>query len=494
MRALRGRLAAIPRAALLCAVVAAVNGACWAAITPPTWIPDEQSHLGYAQHIAETGRLPSDPRSARPGEPPGPSEEQSFLSGSMPFAVEGRPSWSPTRAREQRRILESSLGRSRAGQGLAAGVHPPLYYLAEAVPYRLTSGATLLDRLMAMRLLSALFAGMTVFFTFLFLRELLPGAPWAWVVGALSVAFQPLFGFLAGGVNNDNLAFTASAALFYGVARAFHRGLRPGTGAFIGAAVAVGVLTKASIVGLLPGLVVGLVALVWRAAPAMRLRAMLGIGAALATAAVPWIAWVAYSKAVLAGAPAPAGGLASSSVTAGSNALLRQADYVWQAFLPRLPGTTSQIPWYPPWEVYFKGFIGRFGWFQYGFASIWYLVALVIFAPIAGLAGLALVRARRALGLRGRGAELVTYALMSVGLAVALELVAYRYHTTVNQGAFFEQTRYLFPLLPLYGALIATAVIGAGRRFGPAVGGFIVVLAMGHSLFSQLLTITRFYS
>ncbi len=493
MRALRSRLTAIPRAALLCAAIATLNAVCWAAITPPTWTPDEVSHLGYAQHIAETGRLPSDPRSAEPGVVPGPSAEQNYLSVSMPFSVEGRPSWSPIRAREQRRVLESGkLDRSRAGQGLAAGVHPPLYYVAEAVPYRLTSGATLLDRLMAMRLLSALFAGTTVFFIFLFVRELLPDSPWAWVVGGLAVAFQPLLGFMGGGVNNDNLAFAASAALFYGVARAFHRGLRPGTGAGIGAAVAVGILTKVSIAGLLPGVAVGLGALVWRSAPAARRRALLGTGAAIATAAVPWMAWVAYSKATLGGTPAAAGGLASGAATVGLAAAREQFGYVWQALLPRLPFMRLQIPWYPPWEIYFKGFIGRFGWFEYGFPSIWYSVALGLFAPIVGLAGLALARARRSL--KRRGSEIVTYAVMAAGLAVALEVVAYRYQRTVNAAAFFEQARYLFPLLPLYGALIAAAIKGAGRRWGPAVGGFIVVLAMGHSLFSQLLTIARFYS
>lgn len=493
MRALRSRVATIPRSAVLCALIATLNAVCWAAITPPLWSPDEVSHLGYAQHIAETGRLPSDSRSARPGMAPGPSEEQDYLSTSMPFAVEGRPSWSPTRAGEQRRVLESGkLARSRVGQGLAAGVHPPLYYLAEAVPYRLTGGATLLDRLMAMRLLSALLAGTTVFFVFLFLRELMPGTPWAWVVGGLTLAFQPVLGFMGGSVNNDNLAFAASAALFYGLARAFHRGLRPGVGAFIGAAVAVGALTKASIVGLLPGVAVGMAALLWRSAPAARRRALLGAGAALATAVVPWLAWIAYSKAKLAGAPSPVGGLASDSVTAGSDAVRTQLSYVWQAFLPRLPSMSQQFPWYPPWEIFFKGFIGRFGWFQYGFPRIWYFVAVGLFLPLMGLAALALARSRRAL--RGRVAELATYGLMSIGLAVALEVVAYRYHTTVNSVAYFEQARYLFPLLPLYGALIAAAVKGAGRRWGPAVGGFIVVLAMGHSLFSQLLTIARFYA
>ena len=67
---------------------------------------------------------------------------------------------------------------------------------------------------MAMRLFSSLFAGVMVFFAFMFLRELLPRSPWAWTVGGLVTAFQPVLGFLAGGVNNDNLAIAAAAALF----------------------------------------------------------------------------------------------------------------------------------------------------------------------------------------------------------------------------------------------------------------------------------------
>ena len=49
---------------------------------------------------------------------------------------------------------------------------------------------------------------------FLFLREVL-AEPWTWTVGALAVAFQPLFGFISSGVHPDALLFTASAALFF---------------------------------------------------------------------------------------------------------------------------------------------------------------------------------------------------------------------------------------------------------------------------------------
>ena len=79
------------------------------------------------------------------------------------------------------------------------------------------------------------------------------------------------------------------------------------------------------------------------------------------------------------------------------------------------------------------------------------------------------------------------------GLLLLISLAAYRYQVALP-GAYFEQGRYLLPLLGFYGAFVALAARGAGRKWGPAVGAFLVVLAMGHTLFSMLLTISRFYS
>jgi hypothetical protein len=45
----------------------------------------------------------------------------------------------------------------------------------------------------------------------------------------------------------------------------------------------------------------------------------------------------------------------------------------------------------------------------------------------------------------------------------------------------------------LFGAILALAARGAGRRWGPAVGALIVVLVFGHDIFSQLLVVSRYY-
>lgn len=488
--AIRRRLSRLPRAGLVCALIATANAGCWAVITPSFWVPDEPPHVGYVQQLAEAGQLPALPRTFT--ELTGLAGEQSFVYGNLPFSVEGRPTWSEAADERIQRTLDSGeLDRVRSGQAAYIANNPPLYYLIQSVPYRAFHEANFLDRLFAMRLFSALFAGLTVFFTFLFLRELLPRTEWAASVGALVVAFQPVLGFISGGVNNDSLVWAASAAVFYGVAHAFRRGLNARTGALIGVALAVGFLTKPTIAGLLPGTLVGFAALLWRAAPGGRRRAALGAASALGIGLLPSTVWILGAKLGLLGTSDPSAALASGSAGDTGSTLAARTSYIWQALLPRLPFMTDLIPWYTPWETFFKGFIGRFGWFQYGFPEPWYRVALGVFMVIAGLAGWALAKGRRAL--RGRALEALTYGAMALGFVLALEMVAFGYNRNLKI-AYFEQARYLFPLLPLYGALIALAVKGAGRRWGPAVGAFLVVLAMGHSLFSQLITISRFYA
>jgi hypothetical protein len=76
--------------------------------------------------------------------------------------------------------------------------------------------------------------------------------------------------------------------------------------------------------------------------------------------------------------------------------------------------------------------------------------------------------------------------LVSIGFSG----VRYRKDT----GFIFEQARYLLPLLPLYGAAIALAALGAGRRVARPLGAALVVLALAHGLFAQLLVIGRFYA
>ena len=75
-------------------------------------------------------------------------------------------------------------------------------------------------------MLSALIGALTVLLVFLFLaRAAARAAAGRGRAGALVAAFQPLFGFMSGGVNNDDLLYLAAAGVLWGLARAFRRGL-----------------------------------------------------------------------------------------------------------------------------------------------------------------------------------------------------------------------------------------------------------------------------
>ncbi|MDP9020536.1 MAG: DUF2142 domain-containing protein, partial [Actinomycetota bacterium] len=349
-----------------CAALAVVHAALWAVVTPPLYVIDEPAHFGYVHYLAQAGRPP--PPTPAPLPPYG--GEQKALVDGVPVKLEGRPSWSAADERELRRELRQERLTVADTAAMNAATYPPLYYAYEAVPALLASSLPALDRLYVLRLFSAVLAGVTVAATFLFLREALPSTPWAWTVGALAVGFQPVLGFMSGGVNNDALLYAAGAVLLFLVARTFRLGLTPRRGVAIGAAAAAGVLTKTTMVGLLPGAALGLLLLWWRTTGAPRRAAARGALAAGATFAVAAAAWFVTDVLVFdRPLTAAAGGMASAAV--GEATTLRgQLSYLWQFFLPRLPFMEDAFPGYPDyplWDVYIQGFVGRFGSFQFGF-------------------------------------------------------------------------------------------------------------------------------
>ena len=487
------RLRRVPTGAYVCALVALLSALTWSMIVPLFQVPDEQAHVAYAQYIAETGRPPS-----RGSHRQGLSrQERQLLEGMQWKRVVHRPWNRPLASAVAHRRLDRAVDRPadpvRHGPGGGTVInYSPLYYAAAAAAYRLSPATDLFDRVHAMRVISALLVAATVFLAFLFLRELLPGTPWAWPVGALAIAFQPLFGFIGGGVNNDNLVIAAATGSLYALALCFRRGLTPGRGALLGAFVAAGLLAKPSMVGLLPGIALGVAIMILRSSPATRRSALIGGAAAAAAAAIPVLVYVVLNSAVwdrglfFAGPGAEQPGHVSHAEPA---TLSGRLGYIWQFYLPRLPSMTREFQGLPLREIWFNGFVGKFGWLDYGFANWIYDLALFVYAALIALAGRELYLCREAL--RSRFGELLTYAVIVVGLALVLNWIGYGYQLGTATG--FEQARYLLPLLALYGGIIALAARGAGRRYGPALGVLIVSVAILHSLAAMLVTMTRYY-
>ena len=496
MSRLRTTVARIPRAGRVVTLIALVNALVWSIVVPPFHVPDEITHFGYAQYLAQTGKPPP----GKVGVAQYSDDEQQTLERLHFFTVVGhvgqRGIWAPGDDAGLRAMLATHPSRTGAGGNSSATNQPPLYYALEAVPYWLSPSHDILTRLAFMRAFSALLAAATVLCVFLFIRELLPGTPWAWTVGALAVAFQPTFMFISAGVHGDNLLFLASAATLLALARAFRCGLTLRRGLAIGFATVVGVLGKLTFLAFLPGIALAFALLIWRAEPRARRGAWSAAGAAAAVVALPVAAYLALNSLAWARSGGVTAGVSGATVAAGAGviSLKERLDYIWQLALPRLPFMHAEFVGFPPWQIWFKGFIGRFGWLDYGFPAWAYHVAFAVFVPIVVLALVALAVAGRRLRWRGlawRVPLTVTLLALAAGLigVIGWEGIGYRHDT----GFQFEQARYLLPLLGIYGLVVALAARGAGRRWGPAVGALLVVLAMAHWLFAELLTISRYY-
>jgi 4-amino-4-deoxy-L-arabinose transferase-like glycosyltransferase len=481
----------IPRAAFGCALVATLSAACWSVITPPFQAIDEPDHFAYAQELAETGNLPRSSREEYS------LEERTVLRDlhqeEIKWHPETRTISSPAAVRQLQADLAAPLTRSGVGDAGLAASEPPLYYALATIPYDLGSSGTLLDRLELMRLLSALMAGVTALCTFLFIRELLPGAPWAWTVGGVAVALAPMVGFTSSVVTPDAMLYAVSAAIFCCLARAFRRGLTRKLAIATGMLTAVGFLTKLNFIGLAPGVMLGLAVVGFRGVRSASVeerskRAFGSMAIAMGIAVSPVCVFV-FSN--LLEHHHTLGIVSSAANTASRHgSIFGEVSYIWQFYLPRLPGMTDYFPGLSTArQVWFYRGVGLYGWVDTTF-PVWVANLALVPVGLIVILGLRVVVARRA-AVWARLPELLVYLTMSVGLMV---LVAQSSHLKQSVEAGWAQPRYLVPLLPLAAGVLALAARGAGKRWGPVVGTLIVMLILAQDIFSQLLVVSRFYA
>jgi hypothetical protein len=483
----RALLRRVPAAAWMCALIALLNATAWSIITPPFQGKDEVDHFAYVAQLAETGALPN---SAAEGSPYSP-QEALVMQGLHYYEVRFTPAAPAISTAAEQRTLGADVeaGDSTVGSGSAgiATPEPPLYYALQTIPYALGSG-NVLAQLQLMRLFGALLGALTVLLTFLFLREALPAVPWAATVGALCVALQPLFGFMSGSVNPDTLLYTVAAALFLCLARAFRRGLSRRLAVALGLVIAAGFVTKLNFVGLAFGAFAGLVVLSAREARSRGREALRTFAIAAGIGLAPVLLYALRNLL----SSRPTFGAASGAIDAlASKSLLNELSYVWEVYLPRLPGMTHYFSGMTTFkDIWFDRSVGMYGWMDTVFPRWVDNVALVLAGAVALLCGRELL-ARRA-ALVARLPELGVYATIAVGVLVLVGVSSYHSDVLEHELAFGEP-RYLLPMLPLLGAAIVLAVRGAGRRWAPVVGAAMVVLFLGHDIFSQLQVIARYY-
>ena len=482
---MRERLA-IPRPLppLLLAVFALACA--WALLVPPWQAPDETAHFAYAQLVAERFDLPGEGGT-------GLSTELglAWTSSNAPQVAQvlaTRPEWSPE-AYERWRAADRRLppGARKDGTGSnPASTNPPLYYLYAAPAYLVASAGDIFDRLYLMRLWTALLLLVTCVGTWLLAGELFGRNRLLQLGSAAVVGLHPMMTFISSSVSPDGLLFALwSLALWLGV-RVLKRGLTLVDGVALFGVVGLAVLVKGTSYALVPPALLALAVGVWRLR-GEGTRQAAGIAAAAVLAfAVPAGGWLAVAHALDRPAVNQVGG-------SGENAKLDArsfGSYLWQFYLPRLPsqkpfGTIDDLRVYSVWV---KTGWAAFGWLEVRFPDwVYALFAAVSAFVIAG--GVLLVV------LRWRAIDHAVVAFFGLALLCLLAGLHWvEYKTVVEQQLPFNQGRYLFPLLPLWGVAVAGLVEQIPRR-GQAVGFGVVLGALFVlQLFSLGLTAERYFA
>jgi hypothetical protein len=474
----------LPTAVWVCAAIAFLNACAWSLIIPPFQGQDEADHFAYVVDLVENHKLPENGQEDGVYSP----EEDLVLEGLHYPGVVHSPQTQAISSLAEQQTLTSDVNAhaSTVGSGEAgiATSEPPLYYAIQTIPYLLARG-NMLEQLQLMRLLGALFGAITALCTFLFLREILPRAPWAATLGAVCVALQPQFAFMSGSVNPDSMLAAIAAAVFLCLARAFRRGFTRRLAVVLGALIAVGFLTKLNFIGFAFGVFAGLLVLAVRDARSGGSKALVSPLIAAAIGVLPVALYVLRN--ILSRHPTL--GAVLSLVAPGS--VFDELSYVWEMYLPRLPGMRNYFEGILPYkDVWFDRSVGFYGWMETVFPP-W-----VDDAALVPAVAIALLSLRGALAqgaqLRRRLAEFGVYAAIMLGVLVMIAASSY-ISVVLDSNVPFGEPRYLLPLIPLLGAVIALAVRGAGERWAPVVGAAIVVLFIGHDLFSQLQVIARYY-
>jgi hypothetical protein len=474
--------------------IAALNFACWALITPPFQAPDEVDHFAYTQSLVQRGEAPS----RNPGSPLArwssaetlALEDESFFSDHQ--VGDTRAPWSVHQEYEYREQVAAKHPSSSDGGGNeTAATHGAIYYAALAPAYLLASSSPF-SQLTLMRLTSALIGALTVVFAFLLARELAPGRPWLGVLAALLVAYQPMYGFISGAVNNDVGVNAGAAALELLLIMMLRRGVTLRLGLLAGALLVALPVVKGTAYSLYPVAGIALLATLWRH---HRRADIPGWTALVATTLVlressARFAHVFHPAAAGSSTPLEVG----APVGAVSEALahpLGYLAYLWQVFLPRLPFMARH------WETTnFPGFVifvergwGAFGWYDVLFPRH---VFDVIFAAMIAVPILGLIALRREWPfVRRHLLELAILVLMALAVVAGVEAAFY---TTGTRPAVAEFGRYAFPAIAPLAVLVVASLHAFGRRWIVFTGAGLLVAMIALSYASQLLTLTGFYA
>jgi 4-amino-4-deoxy-L-arabinose transferase-like glycosyltransferase len=478
----------IPLPLALLLALALLQGAAWALLTAPLQGPDELAHASYAQHLAETGHGPhkSTGKGSTSTEIGRAGEELNLIP--IFGHVEGRPTWAAIGAEKRALAALPDAARKDGSGPNAVAQNPPLYYVYEAIAYRLSPARSLFGRLMAMRLASVLLYVLGVAFAWLVAAELF-AREWLRFLATAVVVLQPKLASMAGIVNADTLLFTVSTGFLAAGLRLLRLGPSPGRLAAVAGLAGLGALTHGRGLFLIPPalLVIALACLRPRRLPWRRgLRLLAPAAAALAGCLL--IAWL-WTRADSGGS---AFGGEVSQATTQSFSLGQFGSYLWQFYFPKLSFMAPMIgPPYGYRQVYVETFWGAFANLEINFRPAVYDWLQVL--SFLGLGALWTAIVARVGAVRERWPQ-VLFALVSLASLLALLHISSYRDLQGGGGDPLITGRYLLPCIALFGAAIAWVAGSLPRRLAPAAGA---VLLSGFVLLDVeglLVMVQRFYA
>jgi hypothetical protein len=480
------------RTGLTIAVVAFVNAAAWSLITPAWQGPDEPDHFAYVQSLAERGQVPDRQQAERGAFSTGLA---GALDATRTYSVvalgDTKPPWLEA---DERRYFNAPARETESeddggGYLTSTSSHLPGYYSLLAGAYLIGDSQSTFSQLALMRLISALLGGVTAFFAFATVLELLPGRRALAAAAGLLLAFQPMVGFMFGVVNNDAGVNAAAAVLVYLLIRGLRRGPSIGWGVALGLTVVALPAMKATGAALYPAAAVALVGMFWRRHGRADLP---GYGALAGVALVGFV--IRRLLVSLVEPPFVPGGGGGASASGPINYVLDRPElfvsYAWQMFLPRLwfMNDVHAQTW-PAYSVFIETGWGAFGWLVYRFPT-WVYVVIAAVSLLMALGCVVAVVRRRAPALR-IGWEIGVLVLAIAGVVFG---VAAAYLTDSPRPVPAEQGRYVFTaLVPLAMAAVGGALAFRGRIQTLVLTALVTAtMALGYA--GQLLTLSGFFT